>query len=373
MTSKILLNAIGEISDNYILEAHTEQPRTARRNKLRRKVAAITSIAASICIMFTACFYVIGRFGYFGARCGSYPGEIVNGIYYYYVPHDGIYRYTPGEQSEKLLSAFWFDFWNVNEYGLYYSYGRSLYVKPHDTGKSQKLYTSNLTNSTHISFGLLNDNALVNVHNKYTDMRSEVLVDGKSGGVIEILIEPTPSNYDFFYSDSVFISGERTLTFEGSYKYATVDLQENGVSILPEGFSVFRYPDKYGDIIVFRCYDEINGNIANIDHFFIVRPDGNDTFLTVEYDEYLGYIQGATYDGRYLFGAGSNTVNCIDTYTNEVWELSADAEHDFCDIVCDGQYLYTCAPWNDIQTCWKIIYDGDKPTAMQLVEQNIIP
>lgn len=373
MNAQILLNAIGEINDDYITEAHAEKPKTARRNKIRRKVTAIISIAASICVMITGCFYILGRFDYLGAACGASPGIIVDGTYYYSVRQDGLYRYTPEGQSEKLLSTFWYNSWDVNDYGVYYQYGRSLYVIPHETGKPEKLYTSSITNSSHIRFTLLNSTVVVNVYNKHTYMRSDVLIDGKNGDVIEILNKPTSSNYGFFYSDSVFLSGERTLKFEGSDSHATVDLQENGVSILPKGYTVSKYPDKFGEVIVFRAYDEINENVANTDHIFVVRPDGNDTFLTLNYDEYLGHIEGATYDGRYLFASGDNIVNCVDTFTGEIWKLTCDAEHDFCDISCDGQYIYTCAPWNDIQTCWKIIYDGNKPAAMQLIAQNIVP
>ena len=44
--------------------------------------------------------------------------------------------------TEKILSTYWYDGAIVNDYGVYFNRGRTLYVLPHATGKTEKLYTA---------------------------------------------------------------------------------------------------------------------------------------------------------------------------------------------------------------------------------------
>ena len=38
----------------------------------------------------------------------------------------------------------------------------------------------------------------------------------------------------------------------------------------------------------------------------------------------------------------------------------------------DGVYVYSCAPWEEAQIQWKLVYDENgKPAAMQLIDKNI--
>lgn len=362
---KILYDSITNASDEFVEEA---QRVNLKRSHHRWQKWAV--LAACFCLFLTGSFHVLDRLGYLSAGGGAAPGTIVNGTYYYAVPHDGLYAYTPGGQSKRLLGTYWYDTWSANEYGIYYKRGRSLYVLPHETGKPQKLYTLSKSDGTHISFTLLDDeNIALTIYNKYAEIRRDILLDGVTGEVQGTLTEPTPYSKTLVtYALSVFTAGTRTIHLVGD-EFSTADMQENGVSILPDGFSISdRYPVHLGDNLVFRGDDANNPYSYPI---VIIRSDGDDTFLSP--NQYIDRIQGGTTDGSYLFYIrDNNTVMCMDAYSGEKWDLTADAESSFLDLSTDGEYLYTCAPWNDIQTCWKIVYAEDgRPIGLQLVEENI--
>lgn len=364
---KMLYDGITSVRDEYVEEAQRVK---LKRSHLRWRKWAV--LAACFCLFLAGSFHVLDRLGYFSmGGYKTFPVTIVNGTYYYMVRHDGLYAYTPGGQSKRLLGTYWYDGCSVNEYGIYYTRGRSLYVLPHGTKKSQKLYTSSLSESTHISFSFVGDgNIVLTTYNKHTDLQWKILLDGGTGDVLETLTEPTPyreaATTSFF---SVYSVGNRTIHLVGvdneSYR---ADIQENGVSILPDGYSVSHYSVRLGDSLVFQAND---ANHPDSNPIAIIRSDGNDTFLPL--NKYV-VIQDGTADGRYLFYIFYNEcVMCMDAYTGEKWKLTADADFNFADLETDGEYLYTCAPWKDIQTCWKIGYDEDgRPVELQLVAENII-
>lgn len=80
-------------------------------------------------------------------------------------------------------------------------------------------------------------------------------------------------------------------------------------------------------------------------------------------------------DSLYLFTPENNSaVLCVAVATGDSWLLEADAEGYFHDLATDGVYLYSTAPWDHVQTCWKIIYDEmGKPMGLKLIEQDITP
>lgn len=80
-------------------------------------------------------------------------------------------------------------------------------------------------------------------------------------------------------------------------------------------------------------------------------------------------------DSLYLFTPENNSaVLCVEVATGDSWLLEADAEGHFHDLATDGVYLYTTAPWDHVQTCWKIIFnDMGKPVGLTLIEQDITP
>jgi len=76
-----LLDVIGEVSDEHIREA-----------KIKHKTKSWTKwlvTAACFSLIFITGWSILTRLDYhfFKAGCSAYPGKIVNGEYYYYVPH----------------------------------------------------------------------------------------------------------------------------------------------------------------------------------------------------------------------------------------------------------------------------------------------
>ena len=58
--------------------------------------------------------------------------------------------------------------------------------------------------------------------------------------------------------------------------------------------------------------------------------------------------------------------------TEESWILMADCDATRYSIVSDGEYMYSCAPWDHEQIVWKLIYDEDgRPIEMQLLDEDI--
>ena len=96
MTREQLFELLGGVEPAYILQA--QRPRKKRRAS--RWLAA----AACLCVMAAGSVYSLNRLGYFGASCSANPGTIVNGTYYFYEDHSGVYAYESGE-TEKLFSV----------------------------------------------------------------------------------------------------------------------------------------------------------------------------------------------------------------------------------------------------------------------------
>ena len=106
-----------------------------------------------------------------------------------------------------------------------------------------------------------------------------------------------------------------------------------------------------------------------IDRYAVVRPDGGTEIVTIPSDYYYG---GTT---EYLYATENNSkVLCVEVATGNSWFLEMDAEGHFHDLATDGAYLYTTAPWDHVQTCWKLIYDDSgRPTGLTLISRDITP
>ena len=153
MTREQFFELLGGVEPAYILQA--QDPRKKKRTRSRWLAAA-----ACLCIMVTGGIYSMNRLGYFGASCSANPGTIVDSAYYYYEDHSGVYRYDDGE-TEKVLGAWWVEEWSVNDYGVYYSCGRTFGVVPHETGKREVLYRANLFTSSFVRHTLRPDDTVV--------------------------------------------------------------------------------------------------------------------------------------------------------------------------------------------------------------------
>ena len=182
MRAEDILNALDHV-DPALVESAGRMPRLWPR-RLRRLAAA----AACFALILGLGVQTLLRFDYFRSGCSAWPGSVVDGTYYFRVAHSGLWRWSEETGTEKILSTYWYDGAIVNDYGVYFNRGRTLYVLPHATGKTEKLYTASRAKCTHIGFSLLADGQVdLMVYDKDRQMGSEYLLDGATGAVRETI------------------------------------------------------------------------------------------------------------------------------------------------------------------------------------------
>lgn len=351
-----LLKALGQIDPKYAEEA-LQKPKNRRRRVL----------TAAACLLLVAGLSgtVIDRLGLFRAGCSAWPGDFVDGRYYFNGGHGSLYCWD-GEKTEKVLGALQSDGKLVSDYGVYFKRGRRLFVKPHDTGKTQKLYTAPLLDRSHIGFDFYGDDVVVRIYNKWKEHVSEVLVDGKTGAVLATVTDHLP--YDGLYdnlawSDTHLKVGERELVLvPGEYR---ADLTENGASILPEGVNgVSVYFNRYGETVLF----EVEEDWPERKTVFVVRPDGDDRL--VEMQSYS--CDGLVGNELYYTKNEEQEIWCMDIRTEECWKLEMDTEMELYELATDGVHLFTCVPWDGYQALWKVERDSTgRSKKLILLDANI--
>ncbi|MGN1002186.1 MAG: hypothetical protein ACI4PC_05395 [Oscillospiraceae bacterium] len=362
MNADKLLDAVGGIRDEFVAEA--------RETRKKRRWPKALAAAACVCLVLVGAFQTARRFEYFAMGCSAWAGSIHNGAYYYSVAHDGLYRYTPGEGSERVLSTFWYDGYIVSDYGVYYNRGRSLYVIPHDSGKSERLYRAGLFACSHIGFSRWEDgNILLTLYNKYEKDTSELLLDGRTGEVLETLAEKTPYGSDR-YGQLHYRVGEREIELCPAGEELAYDLREEGASLLPEGVTVWSYSAAdYGDELWLECVEEDEEDATQ--SWFIVRAGGDDELLTLpdyNYQAVLGDYAFFTLYGDELYGV----PQCLNIRSGESWVLAADGDCQAYSFATDGTYFYACVPWDHWQACWRLVYDDTgRPVGLELVDGDI--
>ena len=209
-------------------------------------------------------------------------------------------------------------------------------------------------------------------------MQDEVRIDGVTGTFIET-VNPTVGYDDVWgdivipYSRANYTVGDRTLVVVPSGEPNRYYLYENGENILPENFTIYYAPDRYGD----RLWFEHSDWDVEEQRFYIVSPNEEDQLITLP----NRYYDTGTND--YLFYTVENLdeeynsdwqVFCLDWRTGESWPLVYDYDGaDFYSVVTDGEWFYSCAPWSDEQVCWKLRYEDGKPVALELVNENAAP
>lgn len=65
-------------------------------------------------------------------------GTIIDGKYYFSIPHKGLYCYVPTGEKECLLKPFEYSQWTAEEDGLYYENGKNWYRLNYTTKKREK-------------------------------------------------------------------------------------------------------------------------------------------------------------------------------------------------------------------------------------------
>lgn len=372
MKNTRLFEALNNVDERLIAEASPENKRNIKFKYMRW--AKRVAVVACIGLIFIGAIDTLGRLDYtFEANCGAFLGKIVDGIYYYFEPHKGIMKYTPEGESELLLHTYWFgEDWEVNEYGIYYRDDMSVYVCDHETGKRTKLYTSDSTENTHMRFKLWKDgNILVTNYNKEKQIVYEVLVNGKSGGVIETVMEKTPYNVanNVYYSDMHLWIGDREIILEPQDEKREVFIAtENGENILPDDFYVTRhYQDAYKNILLLHKHNDENYKTV-----FAIYPDGTNQELQLPpYGNYSG-------NDKFLYHAEplEDAISCVDARTSESWYLKIETNgkeyKDAHNVVSDGEYMYTCGPAGGETSLWKLVYDETgKPIKISLLDSDI--
>ncbi len=362
-----IVSAMEYIDDDLVSGAVT-YTRTKKKNSWVKWGA----LAACLCLIVIGAIDTLSRFEYtMSANCSAYPGEVVNGDYYYHVDHEGVYCFADGK-SEKVLSTYWYDDWAVNEYGIYYQRGRTLFVQPHNSNTKVKLYTANTTDTTHIEFVLQPDGDVVVIHrNKKTTSAYEVLINGATGDLIATLTEPASygkHNSKEKFNNTRYSIGDRLIEWVYSDEYDRFQIFENGMSILPDDLFVQNHLEPFYSEDTLILYGW-RADIADDETILIVlRADKTDSILYVPNES---FVAGTN---EYLFYPDHRGgVYCLDLLTGDSWqlELAGESQVNMHNISTDGNYLYSCSPKEHYHECWKVEYEDKKPVRLSISQSDV--
>jgi len=326
----------------------------------KRKKRFYIILILCVFIVLIGAWEIQSRFSYNTPSGNDDIGQMCDGVYYYEVPHDGIWAYTPEGETMRVLHTFWYEHWQVNDSGIYYIQDKTLGVALHEGGTRTALYRAK---GPFAKFGYIlqpDGTVLVTERKKagtyFTE--KELFIDGKNGDIIRDNLQPEVyENITLDYSNSHFKVGERELVLVPTDRANMYDVTENGLSIMPEGAAVCStHPEFYGKSLIFWL-DPAKSQI------FIVRPDGDDTLID---DVSAYYISAYTED--YLFCANNtyNKVVCQDLRTGEFWTLETEETFMVGGVTSDGDWLVT---EGDEIILWKITKDKTgRPEGLKMVE-----
>ena len=174
-----------------------------------------------------------------------------------------------------------------------------------------------------------------------------ILLDGHSGAVLEVLYENLPYSEDEPVR-RIYTVGDRTITLEG-VGYSDLHLLEEGKSLLPEGIEPEPWPVWTGNGLLVRLWDREAEDMAGQ---LLLTAEGDFPIKNAH-----SWWDGA---GAYLYTVDDDgEVLCYAIHSGEIFRLACDADRDVYELETDGRYLYTTAPWADGQVCWRIEYDAD--------------
>lgn len=385
MTTNVTLESALLYIDDSLLEDMFDAPVAIAASKTSRGKRKFWRIAVAACCCLCLLgigISAMGRLDYhpFLASCGSYPGQIMAGDYYYFVPHQGVYRYDPeSNASQLILHTFFFDNYTVGGAGIFYQRGRSVYLCEYKTGERRHLYTAPLSDTTHIALDPMTTGELaVTCYNKHEHTLYQVIFNGMNGGMLHVTepqsyrrIKYSEAHHALLaLTDGTVGRREIELVETDAGKDWLMDVRENGQSLLPPGATVSKYSTmQVGLSLWFTVYYEDRIAYGTADYLEL-GADGSTQLHTLPEEPYCGG------DGAYLFyPTYDNSIGCVDIATGESWVLTADGDtQDVYDAVCDGEYLYTTAPWTESQSAWRILRDADgRPVAMESQNPALTP
>lgn len=444
MTSAdMLLDVLGDIDEQYIEEIDKRISFVKKR-----KVISFVSVAAVFVILCTSIIPLLklqpntslkfnmqdsesssitdnsasfdGLTGGYGG-CSNYgiTGYATCGYFYYEVPSDGIYRYTPSEGcSEKIVNIKNFDTWYdyvVNDIGLYYTPDNKILFKiEHNSDRVETLYSdadiNHLTpypytandiqlsiNKTTITQSGYKANASKNIvidgitgeekttlsnitfytnEKLYNELFNKHLEDPTSY-TIEEIYELTNKTTEYWADEVTHQLGDRTLVLKYNENGGGFYLTENGKRIEDyftiSGSEPIKATDDY---IVFSMGQGGTATITPVYHYYIARANGNDSRVV------SSSAHRPEGDSKFFYYIDSDgNITSLDVETNEKAVLKSNKNYVYYDLYSDGEYLYlfkyigeTSAKRFDIApVCYEIIKDENgKPCELKLFDDNIV-
>ncbi|MBO5373419.1 MAG: hypothetical protein J6A75_11995 [Lachnospiraceae bacterium] len=404
ITAEQLFEAIGEVKEEYLKEAEDKKSKNTGLKGFNfiRKWKAAAMMAACLAVL------VIGIKGMQGIResvppaecCfGSIIGEIVGDTYYCVVNDKGLYAYHISDgKLEKAVENISYGEYVVNTYGIYYFKDKKVYRKDAKTGETKEIFSAGPIADIRVYLSAMEntEDVLFEVYNYTTETIYEKVIDGCTGADITEQYPSVHAEKFSFEEDERqnelknYNIGDRQFRYEVVYT-----LEEDGIwrstelfyekkdnhwlLLTPETeagekyYSYVEYMDENKMIVEYELYGSQK---------VLYTADGRDIILPGE----IGYNSIDAVVGDYiLYGVDSEDGDCkpmvYDTVTKESWQLECYADMS-CKEMCtkkqqsylynytsDGNYVFSCAPWETKHALWKMNYDENgRPISVSLLK-----
>ena len=364
-----LFNAITEIDDSFLEEA--EEKLAKERKNLFFKVV---SIAACICLCIFSGINILDRFDYLGSGCSAWPGDVVEGKYYFSVQHDGIYCYEPEEKtSEKLLSAFWYDDYEITPDGIYYTSKNKLSFLSFETGKKERLYKAR--GYGHINADLdFDGNITITCYNRLFRTKKVLTLEALTGDVIEVKVPKMSfEEYSKAYEDNIPISFKgKKLILKGDDPFRErFKLLENGKNILPENTFVTGY--------LWNYYTSPSGNKL-FTEAVVCTSDGTFPAIVQLTEDSLKVFNipqctDLNFTDEYIFFLKDEAIHLLNLDDGKMRKLEVEGKSniEFYSFATDGNFIYVTVPWDSVHEVWKIEKDEEgNPYKMTFYDENAL-
>jgi hypothetical protein len=370
MNAESISVALGHIDDDIIKAA--EALRSRKKTNIQWK--RWTALAACLCLVIGASVAFLQGFPILGAKCGGSPGVLVNGSYYY-ASDFAFYRFIPeSKKREHLMSSFFVSNnggWKVDEHGLYYIRGNSLFVREHGISTSRKLYTAD----TEIWIRYL-DNEQITIWLRDTNKLSErlqpyVCIDVRTGQMIWERMLTDDEEYALLDSGNVYrefpIGGHilREVDFSSADGFIRELHLDGQPFVTPSENEYIEFRLEYFSsnlLITYRIYSNVQeedyGEALGDYVYLLITPDGKTRELPSERfiagtDNYLFYLVDDIDTAR--TGIQPENLYCFNIETGDASLLLDDVE--IYTAVTDGTWFITNVPWSGRSDCWELIYD----------------